>query len=435
MLYTCICKRSLIIKVVLFSIVKKITSLFFELEKYYPSIHKSEDTLSYHLFIEDKENKTTLNFHRKKEKNVKLTGREISLRSPVPFAYACVENSIEKGQGIRVKIKHIDGVEKKPNSFHLGVGISNEKPTSDSSLDFAPFLSTRMEKDKCLGDLFVCISERGKFHVCKGDSCLYSKALPPEMNPKSPVYVCFEIFRVRIELMETLYCDHSDAVENPIDPTTPVDSQYVDFVNILRDIDEKISTEKITPELQKKFSDDLTEYAKHISIDRSKSVYSCNATGLYLTPFSTGPIEEGEKMAVILKKLDEIQKRITEHHLERKQDYKKILEAIELNRDKIFGERKMESEVFKNHLTKNCVDFVANVDAFPLCDHLLQFGIFHQNQYEAILDEHKLNRQEARRSLFRILVKKEYTPEELKNIWAAFRDTKQESLLPKLGPA
>lgn len=95
--------------------------------------------------------------------------------------------------------------------------------------------------------------------------------------------------------------------------------------------------------------------------------------------------------------------------------------------------KEMNSEVFKNHLRSTCACFIANVDCFPLCDHLLQTGIFHQHQYETILDEHRQNRQEARRSLFSILLKKEYTPEQLRNIWAAFRDTKQDILLPKLG--
>lgn len=60
----------------------------------------------------------------------------------------------------------------------------------------------------------------------------------------------------------------------------------------------------------------------------------------------------------------------------------------------------MNSEVFKNHLRSTCAGFIANVDCFPLCDHLLQTGIFHQHQYETTLDEHRQNRQEARRSLF-----------------------------------
>lgn len=129
----------------------------------------------------------------------------------------------------------------------------------------------------------------------------------------------------------------------------------------------------------------------------------------------------------VWEKLEYIPKRIKDQHLERQQDCKKILEAIEFYCEKITGERKekeMNSEVFKNHLRSTCAGFIANVDCFPLCDHLLQTGIFHQHQYETTLDEHRQNRQEARRSLFSILLKKEYTPEQLRNVWAAFRDTK-----------
>lgn len=93
----------------------------------------------------------------------------------------------------------------------------------------------------------------------------------------------------------------------------------------------------------------------------------------------------------------------------------------------------MDSEVFKNHLHTSCADFIANLVAFPLCDHLLQIGILHKHQYAAILDEHKQIGREANRSLFRILVQKEYTPEQLENIWSTFRDTNQEFLLSKLG--
>lgn len=380
-----------------------------------------------------------MKFHRKLDRNVKLKDLKLSLSSPVPFAYACIEKSIYKGQGIYVNVKHIESTEAKPRSFHLGIGISHRKPTSASLLDFAPFLFTRIEKSECLGNLLVCISKRGNFHVCKGNSCVYTKDVPFDGNHNFPLYVWFEIFRVRIELMETLYCNHSGAVEYPMDLQSPVDSQNTDLVKILSDINEKISTEKITPELQKKFSTELTEYANYVSIERLKSVYSGNAAGRNLATSSTSQIEEGKRMEYIvddiLKKLDEIKKKIMKHHLRRQEDFKKILKAIEFNRDKIIGDRRIDSGVFKSHLRKICADFVAKVNTFPLCDHLLQFEIFHQKQYEAILDEHKLNRQEARRSLFRILVNKEYTPEELKNIWTAFRDTKQESLLPKVGPA
>lgn len=81
-----------------------------------------------------------------------------------------------------------------------------------------------------MGDLFVCISRRGHFHVCKDESCIDTKAIPPGMDPKLPMYVCFEIFRVRIELMGTLYCKHSDAMQYPKDPSQENES----FMPLLR---------------------------------------------------------------------------------------------------------------------------------------------------------------------------------------------------------
>lgn len=351
-----------------------------------------------------------------------------------------MENTICTGESILVKVEHTDKLEKPPNSFHLRVGLTHKKPLSSSILDFSPFLCIKIEKGECLGDLFVCISRRGHFHVYKGEFCIDTKALPPGMDPKLPMYVCFEIFRVRIELMKTFYCEHSDAMQFPKDPLEEKESVYA-IVEMIRIVDEDIRTGNITPEVQKRFTEGLTDYANHISVkDRSKSVYSRNEADDYLTPTNTGPIKGGKTdmftFENIWEKLEDIQKRIKDQHLERKRDYKKILEAIEFNRDKIIGERnekEMNSDVFKNHLTSTCAGFIANVDCFPLCDHLLQSGIFHQHQYETILDEHRQSRQEARRSLFSILLKKEYTPEQLQNLWTAFRDTKQETLLPKLG--
>nr|XP_011422038.2 uncharacterized protein LOC105324616 isoform X1 [Crassostrea gigas]XP_011422039.2 uncharacterized protein LOC105324616 isoform X1 [Crassostrea gigas] len=389
--------------------------------------------------IKDKDSGANLKFHKKRDRNIKPSDSMISLRSPIPFAYACAEKGISRGQGIRVRVEHIKHMEKKPNSFHLGIGISEKKLKSGSSLDIAPFLFKKLEKDECLGEFFVCISKKGKFHLCRGDLCIYSKALPTEMNPELPLYVCFEIFRVQIELMDTSYCEHSEAVENPGEepksteniPPETTDPSYVIFemFNAIRIVDEDIKSRKMTPEVRK-FSDDLTEYVKHISLDRSNAEY--------LTPISTRLAEgEGKPTLTIndlLKKLEGIEKTIVEQHLERQQDYMKILEAIKVNREKI-AEKRVDSGVFTNHLQNTCADFIANVDAFPLCDHLLQIGIFHQIQFETILDEHKLSRQDANRSLFRILVKKEYTPEQLRSIWKAFSVTKQDSLLPKLDPS
>lgn len=58
----------------------------------------------------------------------------------------------------------------------------------------------------------------------------------------------------------------------------------------------------------------------------------------------------------------------------------------------------MKCTVFTDHLQNTFADFIANLDAFPLCDHLLQNGILHQQQYDSILDEHRENRQNTRRN-------------------------------------
>lgn len=64
------------------------------------------------------------------------------------------------------------------------------------------------------------------------------------------MYVCFEIVRVRIELMGTLYCKHSDAMQYPKDPSQENESFYA-IVEMIQKVDEDIRTGKITPEVQK----------------------------------------------------------------------------------------------------------------------------------------------------------------------------------------
>lgn len=379
--------------------------------------------------MEDKDNGTILKFHGKSGRNIKLEEQKISLSLPVPFAYTCLENSIEKGYGIRVRVKEIEHTVNKPTSFYLKVGISNTKPQSRLSLDFTPVLYTRIEKNECLGEFCVCISKQGYFHIYKYDSSIYTQALTPDVNPKLPMYVCFEVFRVRMKLIDISHCVHSDAFE---DSLSLEGSSYgiVEMINTIQIVDEDICTMTMSTEVQKKFSDDLTEYAKHISINWQNTDV--------LTPISTGPNEGDKKQTYtvndILIRLEKIEKRIVEQHLDRQQNCQKILEAIKVNRGKIIAEIRMNCEVFTNHLQNTCADFIANVDAFPLCDYLLQIGILHQHQYESILDEHRQNRREANRSLFRILVKTEYTLEQLGKLWTAFTDSNQESLLPDFGP-
>lgn len=155
-----------------------------------------------------------MEFHRKSGKNVRRVEKSISLSLPIPFAYACVENKIEKAQGIPFRVVHIENFGNKPVSFYFNVGISNTKPESSLSLDFTPVVCIRIENDECLGEFFACISRRGYFHVYKGNYCIYTKALIHGVNPKSPLYVCFEIFRVRIKLVDISYCVHSDTIDD-----------------------------------------------------------------------------------------------------------------------------------------------------------------------------------------------------------------------------
>lgn len=80
-------------------------------------------------------------------------------------------------------------------------------------------------------------------------------------------------------------------MQNPKDPSQENESFYA-IVEMIQKVDEDIRTGKITPEVQKKFTEGLTDYANHISVkDRSKSVYVRKGADEYLTPTSTGPIK------------------------------------------------------------------------------------------------------------------------------------------------
>lgn len=106
-------------------------------------------------------------------------------------------------------------------------------------------------------------------------------------------------------------------------------------MNTIQIVDEDIRTRKITPEVQKKFSDDLTKYAKHISIDRRNTDF--------FTPISTCPNEGEEKFKYtfndILNSLEEIEKRIVEHYADTQQDCQIILEATKLTGTKLLRKK------------------------------------------------------------------------------------------------
>lgn len=105
-------------------------------------------------------------------------------------------------------------MEKKLNLFYLGIGILEKKLKFGLLLDIVFFLFKKLEKDECLGEFFVCIFKKGKFYLCRGDLCIYSKVLFIEMNFELLMYVCFEIFCVQIELMDIFYCEYLEVVEN-----------------------------------------------------------------------------------------------------------------------------------------------------------------------------------------------------------------------------
>lgn len=263
-----------------------------------------------------------MNFHQKTGRNIKQEKQKISLNLPVPFAYACLENSVKKGYGIHVRVKQIEHTVNKPISFYLKVGISNTKPQSKSPLDFTPALYTRIENKECLGELCVCISEQGYFHIYKYDSSIHTQAINPDLNPKLPMYVCFEVFHVSIELIDISHCVHSDAFDNAI---SLEDSPYntVEMINTIQIVDDDIRTMTMSTEVQKKFSDGLTEYANHISINRRN------------TEFRTISNEAAGKKTYtnndILFRLEEIDKRIVEQHLDTQQNCQKVLDSIKVD--------------------------------------------------------------------------------------------------------
>lgn len=106
---------------------------------------------------------------------------------------------------------------------------------------------------------------------------------------------------------------------------------------------------------------------------------------------------------------------------------KTLLPKIESSEKDLLG-----STMLTNHLRDNFEYFVANMEAFPLCYHLLQDNIFHSTQFEEVLNKHRINRQEANRLLCTVLIGKEYTKEQLQNVWKACRKTNQGDLLPNI---
>ncbi|XP_062605038.1 uncharacterized protein LOC134266839 [Saccostrea cucullata] len=405
--------------------------------------------------IRDKETGAALRFHKKIDRNIDLQNErlKVSLRSPFPLAYAVLENSLEENGSIHVKTEHINN-EEKPRLYHVKIGISNKNADSANSLEFCPSISTKLERDHCIGDFFICMPTKGKFHVFKDGTCIYTKTISPEVDVNLPVYLSFEIFRLRLQTVEFTHCAHkSDAIQNP-EGNVVGDSPYVrvnELLKTLQGVNQEVGAGKYTVELEKTLTvatTDLEKYVNYFSDDG------------YLTPLDTPkpkrvsaaePIEhqdessEQPSLKTLQMKLIQIEKTAKEHHFERQTSLVELMKALEINRaivekiqssvENISSEdptpRVSGSSSFQMHLQKTCADFIQNVDVFPLCDYLLQFDIIHKVHFQNLLDESRRQRTEASRTLFNILSKKKYTDEELEKVKCAFLNTKQEHLLPQ----
>lgn len=271
--------------------------------------------------------------------------------------------------------------------FHLGIGISHKRPTSSTFLEFAPSVSTIIENDECLGELSVCLSKLGQFHVWKGNLCIFSELLSSDLEFRLPMYVCFEIFHVRIELINTSSCAHVNA----IDKFQSSDAAIEQIIYSRESKEDKcLSLENRMQVNDKSFKNELAYMNKE---------------------------EKG-----------------VEKHFNYEMDCeKKSKLETETRVSKTSEQELLCSEIFTDHLISNHAYFVANVEAFPLCNHLLQENLIDEIQYEKLLNEHRQNRrQEANRILITVFIENEYTQNQLQHIWKAFRNTKQDDLLPNL---
>lgn len=365
-------------------------------------------------FIKDKVSGAALKFHNKCEKNIKLTDCNISLKSTVPSAYACTENSIDKGQCIFIRVEHIDEVEEKHMPFHLGIGISHNKPTSSALLEFAPPVYTTIENDECLGEFSVCLSKLGQFHIWKGNSCIFSQLLSSDLDFGWPMYVCFESFHVRVELINTSSCAHVNAIDKfqRIDAAmlkiSPTNEQIIYSRESKQD--KCLSLKNWMQLNDKSFKDELSYDISNPSVSMLNS-------------------NDNHRMLKMNK-----EKRGVEKHFNDEMDCEKNSKLeTETRFSKTSEQELLSSEIFTNHLISNHEYFVANVEVFPLCNHLLQEHLIHEIQHEKVLNEHRQNRrQDANRILITVLIENEYTQNQLQHIWTAFRNTKQDDLLPNL---
>lgn len=377
-----------------------------------------------------------MKFHRKRDENVNISNDMLTMNLiyPIPLAFACLENTIEQGNSIRFSVKHTEE-EKKPNSFHFCVGVSTKRALTPEFLDFEPFLSGRIEKDNCLGYFTVCVSRDGKLHIHKKESCIYTKSISHLVDLSMPLYVCFEIFRVRVGLLETNHCNHdSDAMEHVEGSGENEEFPYADMIEFRGIMQHILETKKVTAEDKSKIQSltpRMADYVNHSSIvSRRIERDDGYLTPLHVTPERMTPVHN-EGMSRVIQLMESIRAEVADrmdHLTEQVRQIMPIVEKLLKNHEQ---NTNTSGKDFQSHLQSTCADFVRGVDTFPLCDYLLQYGIITQAQYDKLREESKRCKDEANRDLFSILAKREYNSEEICRIEKAFKETKQEHLLPR----
>ncbi|XP_048750661.2 uncharacterized protein LOC125662474 isoform X2 [Ostrea edulis] len=414
--------------------------------------------------LKDKENQAALRFHKKHDKNITLTREryKISLTVPYPLAYAFIGDAIAKGQSIHVQARHVDDNEK-PRQYHLRVGVSNTTAISSDDLQFSLNDVHKLERDICIGDFYICVTKRGRFHIWKNDDCLFVRDLSmSSVNPSKPLYVCFEIVRICLETIGISVCTHiSEATENPR-ISVRENNPYVLFhhVDPLRHLDQKLSDGQFTDEdvqTMNNITEDLTEYANSMVADVDHE-HEATEDG-YLIAVSATPgtnvrqekrcqdpqeSDDRSKLTIIYEMLVKMSQTAEKQHLERRASMTDLQVALQKNIESIeMIQKHLETRLpeiprppramnlFCSHLRTICADFIQSVFVFPLCDHLFQHKILHLEQYTTIREEHKRQPIEANRTLFHLLSRENYTPEQLENIKQAFIKTNQEHFLPQ----
>ncbi|XP_062571288.1 uncharacterized protein LOC134233341, partial [Saccostrea cucullata] len=311
--------------------------------------------------IIDKDTKAALRFHRKVDRNIDLQNErlKVSLLFPVPLAYAVLEHRLEKRHSVRVKTEHINANEK-PRLYHIKIGISNSDANVSNNLEFCPNIVTKLEREICIGEFDICLSPEGTFHVRKDNRCIFTKAISSEMNVDLPVYVWFEIFRIRLEAKETMYCTHdSEPIENPRESVRGITPPYAkvtvnELLRTLKGIDKELETGKFTVEVQQTLTEATNEVEKYVnffslgSSKADKEVY--DEKDGYITPVSKTksssssgrlPIEHEDEspdqpsLRTLQRMLIQIEKTAKAHFYERQTSLDELMIAVETNRAKI----------------------------------------------------------------------------------------------------